>query len=301
MTVPTFKRFWGPTLQALSDGETRAIDDVVDLVAWHFNLSDTDRFAMTRGGTNTQMRDRINWATTYLAKAGLLSRPSGNQVQITDRGKSVLRDLDRGRTLDLDLLRQFPEFVEFERRRGTRRSAGERPVGNIAESIPEWNSNVVADRRPYPGAPRRRLQGLMQQFVSGLEALELLFVAQSLLVSAGYHLCDAESVAAADGNASDATCVMSLDAFRVARVLVQAIQSDGPVPSALIHRHMREMSVRRCRFGVLIARHEFAPDARETPTLLEKDIVLIDGDDLARRLTDGTLGVAVDSRRGPDA
>lgn len=107
MAVPKFERFLGPTFQALSDGEARPIDDVVDLVAWHFNLSDAERSAMTRGGSNTQVRDRINWSTTYLGKAGLLARPFRNHVQITDRGRSVLRDLDQGATLDLPYLQRF--------------------------------------------------------------------------------------------------------------------------------------------------------------------------------------------------
>lgn len=297
MAVPTFQRFLGPALQSLSDGEARPIDDVVDLVAWHFNLSEAERSAMTRGGSNTQVRDRVNWATTYLAKAGLLSRPARNRVQITDRGRRALQDLDHGATLDLAYLQRYPEFVEFQQRRGTRRASGDRHVGTIAESAGKWNTHAAAaGRAPFSDSrigPRDRLVGAMGQFVASLDARELLAVAQSLLVASGYRLIKDERTRGSDDAAEDAFVVLGLDALGVVRVLAHAIQSDTAVQSATIHRFVREMSMRRCRYGVLTARHAFAPDAREALALLEKDVVLIDGQDLARRLADRALGVCL--------
>ncbi|HEU5433615.1 MAG TPA: restriction endonuclease [Thermomicrobiales bacterium] len=146
------------------------------------------------------------------------------------------------------------------------------------------------------GALRCRLTDAMREFVAALDAPQLLAVAETLLISAGYHLIDGERANPNDGPTSCASRVLGLDALGLARVLVQAVQSEAPIQSGAIHRFAREMSTRRCRFGVMLAQHEFVPDAREALTLIERDVMLIDGQELARRLADRALGASQQAR-----
>src|SRR5262249_22746001 len=68
--------------------------------------------------------NRIAWAGTHLAQAGLLHRPARGVSQITDRGRGVLREHpDR---IDMRVLMGFPEYAEF--RTPTRGRAGRAPA-----------------------------------------------------------------------------------------------------------------------------------------------------------------------------
>lgn len=56
--------------------------------------------------------NRIGWARTYIKKAGLLDAPKRGMVSITERGLEVLKK--KPKKVDNNLLKQFPEFLEFQ-------------------------------------------------------------------------------------------------------------------------------------------------------------------------------------------
>ena len=58
--------------------------------------------------------NRVAWAATHLAKAGLLERPGRGSVRITDRGREALRT--NPARIDLAYLARYPEYEEFRRR-----------------------------------------------------------------------------------------------------------------------------------------------------------------------------------------
>ena len=101
--------------------------------------------------------NRVAWAVTHLAQAGLLDRPARGVTQLTPRGAEVLGQYpDR---VDMKILRQFPEYEEFRtrtrQRKGQQRVSASQLDGTghedlspreaIAEVIDSAHSAVAAD------------------------------------------------------------------------------------------------------------------------------------------------------------
>jgi restriction system protein len=136
MTIPNFQTLMLPVLKLASDGEVLASDAVLQL-ADELQLTDAERTEpMPSGrGAQTLFNNRVHWAITYLAHAGLIVRPRRAYFCITDRGKIILaRNLDR---IDNQVLSEFEEFNEWKVKR-----TGARERTKVA-AFPAGNSTAM--------------------------------------------------------------------------------------------------------------------------------------------------------------
>lgn len=112
MPIPTYDKLMLPLLQFAGDGKPHHIRDAIIAIADYLQLSDDDRQELLPTGRKFKFDDRVQWANTYLKKAGLLQSAGRGIFQITPRGMDVLSmNLS---SLDNDFLMQFPEFAEFK-------------------------------------------------------------------------------------------------------------------------------------------------------------------------------------------
>src|SRR5205085_548730 len=95
-----------------------------------FHLTPDERQKLLPSGASTVIGSRVGWARTYMKKAGLLDSPRRGFIQITTRGRDVLKE--NPKRVDVKFLEQFPEFVEFRALRHETSS----PAPN-AETTPE--------------------------------------------------------------------------------------------------------------------------------------------------------------------
>ena len=138
-------------------------------------------------GRTSRYANRVAWAVTHMAQALLLERPQRGVTQITARGRDVLaKHPDR---VDMAVLAQFPEYVEFRSRSG--RQPRKEPIGRpapkvatehlspneaITEVIDEAHSTVAGDllarilARPPQCLERLILKLLVSMGYGGLEA-----------------------------------------------------------------------------------------------------------------------------------
>src|SRR5271155_2965795 len=100
-----------PFLTAMSDRNVRRVNDVGKLISAQFGMTEAELAQRIPSGQSTIFENRIGWARTYLKKAGLIEPVLRGQYRITQRGLGVL-DQHPPR-IDVALLRQFPEFIEF--------------------------------------------------------------------------------------------------------------------------------------------------------------------------------------------
>ena len=113
MSVPNYQKFMLPILKIAGDRKEHSSGEVIDTVAMQFGLSEQDLGEMLPSGTQAKFPNRVVWAVTYLAKAGLLERTGRGKFRITDRGLKVLNS---GSTeIDTKFLKQFSEFLEFQK------------------------------------------------------------------------------------------------------------------------------------------------------------------------------------------
>ena len=75
MAVPKFFEFFEAFLRALQDGELHTSKEVRKIVAEDLQLSAADLAELIPSGRQTTYVNRINWARTYLNKAGLIETP----------------------------------------------------------------------------------------------------------------------------------------------------------------------------------------------------------------------------------
>jgi len=88
--IPKYYELYRTILQSLADGTEHKSADTVEEVTAALKLTDAERATMLPSGTKSVIYDRVNWARTYLKKAGLVSAPKRGYSQITAIGTEVL-------------------------------------------------------------------------------------------------------------------------------------------------------------------------------------------------------------------
>jgi restriction system protein len=69
LPIPDFQSLMLPVLRAASEDEVR-ISDVVERLANEFPMSAEERSQLLPSGRQTTFANRVNWAKSYLGKAG---------------------------------------------------------------------------------------------------------------------------------------------------------------------------------------------------------------------------------------
>ncbi len=112
MPIPDYQTVMLPLLKLTSDKQEHKVGDLVETLAAQFRLSDDERKELLPSGQTFIFGSRVGWARTYLKKAGLLDSQKRATVTITERGLSILKQ--NPTKIDVKLLRQFSEFLEFQ-------------------------------------------------------------------------------------------------------------------------------------------------------------------------------------------
>ncbi len=111
MPIPDYQTCMLPLLRYASDGHEHQIKDAAQKLAQDFNLTAEEVSEFLPSGQQPVFINRIGWARTYLKKAGLLLSPRRGFFQISDRGRTVVREDPL--EVNVKYLERFPEFLEF--------------------------------------------------------------------------------------------------------------------------------------------------------------------------------------------
>ncbi|MGE0333461.1 MAG: winged helix-turn-helix domain-containing protein [Ramlibacter sp.] len=90
MAIPDFQSLMLPVLKASADGEVK-IADVVHKLGNSLGLSDEELSELLPSGKQTTFANRVNWAKSYLGKAGLVTLTRRGYFQISEKGRAVLQ------------------------------------------------------------------------------------------------------------------------------------------------------------------------------------------------------------------
>src|SRR5439155_14663179 len=113
-TIPDFQSIMLPFLRAVADEQPHRYGEIRDSLEQSLGLTDVDRRERLPSGQQGRFANRVAWARTYLAKAGLVENPVRGTVRLTERGRTLL---DQNPTrVDMRLLNRYPEFVSFRAR-----------------------------------------------------------------------------------------------------------------------------------------------------------------------------------------
>lgn len=118
--VPRFTDFYIPVLQVMSDVEPIEINNLIEKVANHIQLSEEDRKVITEGGTQLKYRSNICWAVTDLFQGSFIERVKRGHYVITMNGLELLEEKPINVNREY-LAKCSDDFRKFLERRGTRK------------------------------------------------------------------------------------------------------------------------------------------------------------------------------------
>jgi len=286
--VPDFQSLMRPCLAVHEDGQPRTSADLRDRLAALMHVTAEDRAILLPSGSQPLFSNRVGWAVTHLAQAGLLDRPARGVTQITARGLEVLGQYPA--RVDMKVLRQFLEYEEFRTRTRQRKGQPEPAAGTasgthddlapreaIAEVIDSAHSAVAADL----------LARVIKQPPVFLEQLVL-----RLLVKMGYGGLEtpAEHLGAPGDAGLDG--LIRLDTLGLDVVYVQAKRyTDRHVGRPDIQAFVGALHGAQASRGVFITTSRFSSDARDYAERVNARLVLIDGPELASLMIEHDCGV----------
>jgi restriction system protein len=291
MPVPDYQTLMLPSLEAARDGGEHPIQSLIEDVANRLNLTVEDRKELLPSGRVPLYINRIHWAVTYLAKAGLLTRPRRAVIQITDEGRRVLGSPPR--RIDLKFLEQYDTFREFRSHKesgtGTRGSAGGTHAGGIGGAEPPEETLA----RAWLTLHEVTAEGIIER-LKGCTPRRFEEIVVELLVKMGYGGSYGDAAASVVGQPGDQGIdgVIKEDRLGLDNVYIQAKRWQAAVHRPDVMGFVGSLEGKKARKGVMITTSSFSTGAQEYAASIEKKVVLVDGPQLAELMIEHHVGVA---------
>lgn len=292
MAIPDYQSLMLPVLMVSAAGEIR-IGDAVDRLAGQLNLTPDDRAQLLPSGKQPVFSNRVHWAKTYLAKAGLLESTRRGHFRITDRGKQVIAT-QPGR-IDSEYLNQFPEFRQFkEKSTEDAIQVGAQPVEPALVGRTETPDEImrVAHKQVETSLGHDLLDRIRAAPPAFFERLMV-----NLLLSMGYGGSAADAGRALGRSGDDGVDgVIDQDALGLDRVYIQAKRyaEGNNIGAGAIRDFFGSLDRHKATKGLFVTTSTFSSSAKETAEFLSKRIVLIDGEHLAKLMIRYNVGCRVE-------
>lgn len=288
MAIPDYQTVMLPLLKQLADKRTYLLKDLTDLLAKEFRLTEEDLKELLPSGQAFLFANRVGWARTYLKKAGLVDAPKRGAIAITNRGLEVLKS--KPRKIDNNLLKQFPEFVQFQ-------SVKKEEDGIIATALQSDNDKQTPEEI-IDNTYQKIRQSLAQELLDTIRNLSPAFFERlvvELLVKMGYggSLKDAGKAMGKTGDEGiDGTIKEDKLGLDIIYIQAKRWQAGNVVGRPELHKFVGALAGQGAKKGIFITTSSFTKDALSYSPKNETKIVLIDGEQLAQLMIDYNLGVS---------
>jgi restriction system protein len=287
MSIPDYQAFMKPVLQFLADGKEHPHRECALHVKKIMKLSEEDVQQLLPSGQQTLFANRIGWARTYLSKAGLISVPKRGHAVITEKGKAFLKK--NPPKITSDTLKQFPEFLKFVN-----------PGKKAAEKSSDSQSNNSLNGEK---TPEEELEAIHEKLKTDVEDELLVKLKESspeffektvvdVLLKMGYGGSKKEA-GMAIGRSGDEGIdgVISEDRLGLDKIYIQAKRWSNVVGRPVVQAFAGALQGKKARKGVIITTSHFAQTAYDFVNDIDNKIVLIDGRQLVRYMTELDIGV----------
>jgi restriction system protein len=287
MPIPDFQTLMLPVLRSSANGEVK-ISDVVDKVGVELQLTDEELSELLPSGKQTKFANRVNWAKSYLGKAGLITLTRRGHFQASDRGREVLKSPPP--RITIAFLEAYPEFMVFRNASNPATTSVEPEQASLKDLTPD---EVI--RSAHVELDESLASDLLSKILaSPADFFERLVV--QLLIAMGYAGSAIEAGKAL-GKSGDGGVdgVIDQDALGLDRIYVQAKRyTDNKVSSGEIRDFFGSLDRFKATKGLFVTTSSFSSSSRETAELLSKRIVLVDGPMLTRLMIRFSIGCRVE-------
>lgn len=290
MAVPDYQSVMLPLLRfAAEKGEEISTGEAVEFLAKEFGLSDEDLKEMLPSGIQPTFVNRVGWASTYMKKAGLLEATRRGFYRITQRGQDLLKK--QPKKINVKLLKQYPEFLEFQQLKGTRSAE----KGKDVKEPPDVSGATPSEA--LETAYENLRDELADELLARLKKSSPSFferVVVELLVKMGYGGSRADAgkaIGKTGDNGIDG--IIKEDKLGLDVVYIQAKRwENNPVGRPEIMQFAGALQAQKANKGIFITTSRFTDDARSYVSQIGSKIVLIDGDQLTNLMIEHDVGVS---------
>lgn len=290
MAIPDYQTIMLPLLRKLSDGNAYPLKELIEILAREFHLSDDDLNELLPSGQSFMFSNRVGWARTYLKKAGLIESPKRGIVSITPRGMDVLKR--KPKEINNALLKQFPEFVQFQNYKKEEIDSAVTFNGEDNQSESQTPEETIEN------AYQTIRQSLALEILDTVRKLSPIFFERlvvELLVKMGYggSMKDAGKAIGKTGDEGiDGTIKEDKLGLDIIYIQAKRWQAGNIVGRPELHKFVGALAGQGAKKGIFITTSSFTKDALNYVPRNETKIVLIDGEHLAQLMIDYNLGVA---------
>lgn len=290
MPIPDYQTLMLPVLKLAADGKEHKFSHAVEALADQFALSQEERNELLPSGSQAVFNNRVGWARSYLKQAGLLGAPRRGFFVITTKGQQLLAQ--NPSEINVAVLEQYPEFVEFKNRRKEKTESNYETSDTEAseQSTKETPEDALAS------AYKKLRVALEAEIISAVKESSPSFferVVVDLLVKMGYG-GNRQDAGRALGKSGDGGIdgIINEDRLGLDVIYIQAKRWEGTVGRPEIQKFAGALQGQRARKGVFITTSFFTKEAKEYASMIESKIILIDGEHLAKLMAEHNVGVS---------
>jgi len=294
MSVPDYQSLMLPLLRfAAEKKDETTTSEAVEVLAKQLDLTDEDLKEMLPSGISSTFVNRVGWAATYMKKAGLLEATRRGYFRITTRGQELLKK--QPKVINVKLLKQYSEFLEFQQLKGTRSGA----KGSSSGSPPD--SSTATPSEALESAYENLRDELADELLARLKKSSPSFFERAvveLLVKMGYGGSRSDA-GRAIGKSGDGGIdgIIKEDKLGLDVVYIQAKRWDNnPVGRPDVMQFAGALQAQKANKGIFITTSRFTEDARNYVSQIGSKIVLIDGEQLTNMMIENDVGVSTISQ-----
>jgi restriction system protein len=288
MSIPDYQTIMLPLLQILADQKEYVLKDAVAILGKQFNLTEEQLSELLPSGQSLLFANRVGWARTYLKKAGLIDTPKRGMMSITTRGLEVLRK--KPKKVDNNLLKQFPEFLEFQ---NIKKDSSLSPLEEVTQEEKQTPQETI------DLAYQNIRQSLAQELIDTVRRVSPSFFERlvvELLVKMGYggSMKDAGKAIGKTGDEGiDGTIKEDKLGLDIIYIQAKRWQANNIVGRPELQKFVGALAGQGAKKGIFITTSSFSKDALSYSPKNETKIVLIDGVQLAQLMIDYNLGASI--------
>jgi restriction system protein len=247
-------------------------------IAKMMTLSEEDMKDLLPSGTQRKFDNRVAWAKSYFVQAKALESSRRGYFKITQRGLDLHK---RGhKRIDIRILNQYPEFVEFHKTRAAKEEEVEPSSETPEETLQKSYESIRSD---LASQIIQRIASNSPQFFERLVV--------DLMVAMGYGGSRADAGKSIGGSGDEGVDgIIKEDRLGLDLVYLQAKRWEGTVGRPDVQKFVGALHGKRARKGVFITTGKFSDDARKYVDTIEPKVILIDGRILAELTIDHGLG-----------
>lgn len=288
MAVPKFYEFFPFVMKNLSNGEIFSVKQIRTLVFDNMHLTEEDRSVLLPSGKQRTADNRVNWALTYLRKAGLVERPSTGKYQISSTGKAALQEV--GYNITLEYLDKFKSFREFHMVKPQSGQDSSECINAITDGSPQ-DTMDIAFRQINDELAANLLQAIMEHSPQFFEKLVV-----ELLVKMGYGGAFEEAgIAVGQSGDEGIDGIIREDKLGFSSIYIQAKRwnTETTVGRPEVQKFVGALAGQGALKGLFITTAQFTKEAKNYVNKQSATkVVLVDGEKLAKLMIEFDVGVS---------